>query len=282
MAHHTPWPAPAKLNLFLHITGQRSDGYHLLQTLFQFLDYGDQLYFDVRHDGVIHRLTELPGIAEEDDLMVKAAHLLREHGSPELGVDIRIDKRLPMGGGLGGGSSDAATTLVALNHLWKTGLTSEELAQLGLKLGADVPIFIYGHAAWAEGVGEQLEAAELPEPWFLVLIPPVSVPTAAIFQDPELTRDCTPIKIRDFLEGGATNVCEPPVRKRYPEVARALDWLSQFGDAKLTGTGSCIFAAFDEKAEAERVLEQLPPEWQGFTGRGRNHSPLLERLQETL
>ena len=282
MERSLPWPAPAKLNLFLHITGQRSDGYHLLQTLFQFVDYCDQLYFEVRDDGVIQRLTDLQGIAEEDDLMVKAAHLLREHGSPNLGVDIRIDKRLPLGGGLGGGSSDAATTLVALNQLWGVGLTISELAKLGVSLGADVPVFVYGQAAWAEGIGEKLEAVELPEPWFVVLIPPVSVPTAAIFQSPELTRDCTPITIRDFLNGAATNVCESPVRKRYPEVAEALDWLGQFGDARLTGTGSCIFAEFADKAQADKVLEQLPSGWHGFTGHGRNRSPLQERLQEAL
>jgi 4-diphosphocytidyl-2-C-methyl-D-erythritol kinase len=277
-----PWPAPAKLNLFLHITGQRSDGYHLLQTLFQFVDYCDLLYFEPRQDGIIRRIDNLPGIPEHEDLTIRAAHLLRKLGDPKLGVDIRIDKRLPMGGGLGGGSSDAATTLVALNQLWNLGLTTAELAELGLSLGADVPVFVYGSAAWAEGIGEQLEPVELPEPWYVVVIPAVSVPTAAIFQSPELTRDCTPITIRDFLNGAGTNVCEAPVRKRCPEVAEALDWLSRFGDARLTGTGSCIFAAFDEKAQADKVLAQLPPEWRGFSGRGRNHSPLRERLQEAL
>ncbi len=274
------WPAPAKLNLFLHITGRREDGYHLLQTVFQFLDHGDRLHFTPRRDGNIRRLAAIPGIAPEDDLIIRAATLLRQHGDPSLGVDIGIDKRLPLGGGLGGGSSDAATTLVALNRIWRLGLTADKLAAMGLSLGADVPIFVHGQAAWAEGVGERISPITLPEPWFVVVIPPVSVSTAEIFSAPELTRDCPTIKIRDFLAGAGTNVCEPVVRKRYPEVAEALDWLGRYGAARLTGTGGCVFAPFEDEAQANGVLAQLPEGWQAFAARGRNRSPLLERLEQ--
>lgn len=272
------WPAPAKLNLFLHITGRRDDGYHLLQTVFQFLDYGDELNFSVREDGAINRLTPLPGVPEESDLVVRAARLLKDRTATPLGVDIEVIKRLPMGGGLGGGSSDAATTLVALNQLWDTGLGEDELSELGLALGADVPIFVHGYAAWAEGVGEQLEPVDPPEPWFVVLIPPVSVATAAVFGDPELTRNSPPITICAFLSGEGTNVCEPVVRKRYPEVAQVIDWLGQFSPSRMTGTGSCVFAAFDSRPAAQAVLDQAPKEWQGFVARGLNRSPLLNRL----
>lgn len=278
MVQPQAWPAPAKLNLFLHITGRRSDGYHLLQTVFQFLDYCDRLHFEPRSDGTIRRLTKLPGVSEQEDLIIRAAQLLREQAHPALGVDIHIDKKLPMGGGLGGGSSDAATTLVALNQLWDMGLSTEQLAELGLSLGADVPIFIHGHAAWAEGVGEQFTPVDLPQPWFVVVIPPVSVSTEEIFKAPELTRDCPPITIRDFLQGAGSNVCEPLVRKRYPEVARAMDWLGRYGEARLTGTGACLYASFASKAEAEKVLAMLPERWQGFVAQGRNRSPLLDRL----
>jgi len=272
------WPAPAKLNLFLHITGRRDDGYHLLQTVFQFLDYGDELNFTIREDGGIHRLTPLAGVAEASDLVVRAARLLKDRTATPLGVDIEVIKRLPMGGGLGGGSSDAATTLVALNQLWDTGLGEDELSELGLALGADVPIFVHGYAAWAEGVGEQLEPVDPPEPWYVVLIPPVSVPTAAVFGAPELTRNSPPITICAFLSGEGTNVCEPVVRKRYPEVAQVIDWLGQFSPSRMTGTGSCVFAAFDSRPAAQAVLDQAPKEWQGFVARGLNRSPLLNRL----
>ncbi len=268
------WPAPAKINLFLHITGRRQDGYHELQTVFQFLDIADELHFTIRQDGGIHRLTDLPGVTEEADLVVRAAKALQQHTGSRLGVDISVRKVLPMGGGLGGGSSNAATTLVALNQLWQTGLSEDELARLGLGLGADVPVFIRGRTAWAEGVGENLQPLELPEKWFLVLIPPVNVSTAIVFSDSDLTRDCPPMTIRHFLSGQGKNVCEPVVRRAYPAVAEALDWLARYGDARMTGTGACVFAAFDSETRAREVLAELPADWQGFVARGLNRSPL--------
>ncbi len=273
------WPAPAKINLFLHITGRRDNGYHELQTLFQFLDYSDELWFDIRDDGVIRRLTEVVGVPEEQDLIIRAAKLLQQHTGCPKGAEIRIDKRLPMGGGLGGGSSDCATTLVALNHLWQTGLSNEELAQLGLQLGADVPIFVHGWSAWAEGVGEDLTPVKPQELWYLVLVPGVHVSTAEIFNDFELTRDCTSIKMRDFLAGESENVCEPVVCKRYPEVRQALDWLSQFSPARMTGTGACLFAGFETEEGAKQVLKSLPTRWKGFVAKGMNSSPLWFRMQ---
>ncbi len=275
------WPAPAKLNLFLHVTGRRADGYHLLQTVFQFVDYGDELYFRINNNGLIRRLSPLPGVDEDLDLVVRAARLLQHHCNVNLGAEIRLDKRLPMGGGLGGGSSDAATTLVALNYLWGTGLNTEQLSTLGLRLGADVPIFIHGHAAWAEGIGEQFSPVELPEPWFLVIIPPVSVATGKIFSAVDLIRDADPITIRAFLGGKGSNTLEPVVVKRYPEVAEALEWLNRRGcQARMTGSGGCVFASFDERLKAEQILRQLPSGWRGFVARGRNCSPLLKRLSE--
>lgn len=272
------WPAPAKINLFLHVTGRRADGYHRLQTVFQFLDYGDRLHFTVRTDGRIRRCSELAGVAPDDDLAVRAARLLQTETGCRLGADIDVEKRLPLGGGLGGGSSNAATTLVALNALWRLGLNEDRLAELGLRLGADVPVFVRGRAAWGEGVGEQLQAVELPQPWFLVVTPPVSIATAAVFQAPELTRDCPPITIRDFLAGAGGNVCEPVVRTRYPAVAEALDWLEGFSKARLSGTGSSVFAAFARQDDALRAAEQAPAGWQKIVARGRNRSALLERL----
>lgn len=277
---HSTWPAPAKLNLMLHITGRRDDGYHLLQSVFQFLDYGDEITISTRDDGVIRRLNELPGVDAEQDLVVRAARLLQQQSGSTLGADIRVDKLLPMGGGLGGGSSDAATVLVALNRLWGTGLSLEQLAALGLQLGADVPVFVHGQAAWAEGVGEILQPVELPEPWYLVIIPPVEVSTAEIFSDPQLTRDCQAIKIRDFLAGQGGNVCQPVASRHYPEIAQALAWLGQFASAKMTGTGSCIFAAFDTEAQAQEVYRQLPDGWRGFVAKGSNRSALQRRLAE--
>ncbi len=272
------WPAPAKLNLFLHITGRREDGYHLLQTVFQFLDYGDTLHFMPREDGQIRRLNALPGVPADDDLVVRAARRLKKVSACKQGVDIRVEKRLPMGGGLGGGSSDAATTLVALNRLWSLHLDVDALAKLGLELGADVPVFIRGHAAWAEGVGDILTPVELKEPWFVVLIPGVEVSTAKIFNDPELTRDNPAIKIRDFLDGHGHNVCEEIVVKHHPAVAEAIDWLSQHGKAMMTGTGACVFAAFDTREQADAVFSARPKQWQGFVARGLNRSPLLDRM----
>ncbi len=276
-----PWPAPAKLNLFLHITGRRDDGYHLLQTLFQFIDYGDTLYFQPRADGRIHRATELPGVSESDDLVVRAARLLQTHGDCRQGVSIRLEKRLPMGGGLGGGSSDAATTLVALNRLWGLGLSTDTLAELGLSLGADVPVFVRGQAAWAEGVGEQLTPVHPDEPWYLVLAPPVHVDTGEIFSSPELTRDKQIIKIRDLSRQPTENVCQPVVAARYPEVAEAIAWLNQHAEARMTGTGACVFAAFANEAQARQVAEQAPPRWQTIVAKGCNTSPLMQALDSS-
>lgn len=273
------WPAPAKLNLFLHITGRRPDGYHTLQSVFQFLDIADLIQLRVRPDGQIRLLTPLRGVAPDQDLTVRAARLLQADAGVSAGADIRVDKRLPLGGGLGGGSSDAATVLFALNRLWSVEWTEDQLAELGLKLGADVPVFVRGRAAWAEGIGEALTPIDLPEPWYVVLVPPVTVSTAEIFSAPELTRDTPPIRIPAFLSGAGGNDCEPVVRARYPVVGQFLDWLNQFGRARLTGTGACVFAAFDARADAQRVMEQLPARWSGFVARGCNRSPLQQALQ---
>ncbi len=276
------WPAPAKLNLMLRITGQRPDGYHELQTVFQFLDFGDELRFTLRSDGGIKRTTALDGVPSAQDLTIRAAQLLQSRSGSPHGVSIDITKRIPMGGGLGGGSSDAATTLVALNYLWGTGLSTEELARLGLRLGADVPVFVKGVAAWAEGVGERLEPIDLPEPWYLVITPDCAVPTAAVFGDPQLTRDSAPIKIADFLSGGGVNDCLSVVCRRFPAVAAALDWLGQYGEAQLTGTGSSVFAAFDRREKAELALLELPDRWFGVVTRGVNRSLLLDHLEQQL
>ena len=287
--------APAKLNLFLHITGQREDGYHLLQTIFQFLDYADTISLSLRDDGVINRISELKGVLADDDLVVKAAILLKQHcinqfGGSELGVDISVDKILPMGGGLGGGSSNAASVLVGLNHLWDCGLSQEELMALGVQLGADVPVFIFAQSAWAEGVGERLEGVDLPEKWFLVIKPSINVSTAKVFSNSQLRRDCSTITIRDFLEGQTQsiqnigNVCEKPVRAMYPEVDRALKDLAKYsedGQAKLTGTGACVFAAFDNREKAEKALTELSEKWDGFVAKGMNQSPLKEFFPTT-
>ncbi len=273
------WPAPAKLNLFLHVTGRRPDGYHELQTVFQFLDFGDRLFFELDEGGGVRHRNPLPGVPEAEDLAVRAARALREAAGIRAGVHIRIDKRLPLGGGLGGGSSDAATTLVVLNRLWEAGLDQDRLAELGLALGADVPVFVRGFAAWAEGVGEKLLPVELEEPWYLVLAPPVTVSTAAVFSHPELTRDSPRITIRDFLSGGGRNDCEAVVRRIEPEVARALDWLGGRAPARMTGTGSCVFAPFASEAEARRVQAEAPREWRSFVARGLNRSPLHRLLE---
>ncbi len=273
------WPAPAKLNLLLRIVGRRADGYHLLQTLFQFVDIADQLSFNLRADGVIKRISVLEGVPEDQDLVVRAARLLQRLTGTALGVEIRLEKRLPMGGGLGGGSSDAATTLVALNRLWDTGLSEDQLAGLGLELGADLPVFIRGRAAWAEGVGEMLTPVDLPEPWYLILAPPCHVSTAEVFSDPKLERNSPPITLNDFLSGCVDNSCLPVVCEHYPEVAAALEWLNQHAQARLTGTGGCIFAAFEDEASARRLLQQLPKPYQGFVGRGLNRSPLFDSAE---
>ena len=268
--------APAKLNLFLHITGQRDDGYHLLQTVFQFLDYADTIQITLRDDGHINRVSDLPGVPAEDDLVVKAAKILQSHSDSHLGANISVEKRLPMGGGLGGGSSNAASVLVALNHLWGCGLSQQALMDLGVQLGADVPIFIFAQSAWAEGVGERLKAVDLPKKWFLVLKPQINVSTAKVFTNPQLQRDCSTITIRDFLTGQTENVCEKPVREMYPEVDQALTDLAQYGESKLTGTGACVFAAFDDKEQAEKAYSELSKKWDGFVAKGMNQTPLKE------
>jgi 4-diphosphocytidyl-2-C-methyl-D-erythritol kinase len=273
------WPAPAKLNLFLHILGRRPDGYHLLQTVFQFLEYGDELEFEVREDGDILRSEGPAGVPPESDLVVRAAQLLQERSGTRLGAAIKLRKRLPLQAGLGGGSSDAATTLLALDRLWGTGLGIQRLAALGLELGADVPVFIGGEAAWAEGVGEVLTPVDLPEPWYVVLQPDCRVATREIFQAPELTRNSAPIKIARFRSGECRNDFEPVVRSRYPQVSEALDWLGARAEARLTGSGACVFAAFADEGDARRVYAALPQGWRGFVARGCNRSPLLARLQ---
>ncbi|MGH8436733.1 MAG: 4-(cytidine 5'-diphospho)-2-C-methyl-D-erythritol kinase [Pseudomonas sp.] len=272
-------PAPAKLNLMLHILGRRADGYHQLQTLFQFLDYGDDLSFALREDGEIHLHTEIPGVPHDSNLIVRAARRLQQQSGCPLGADIWLDKRLPMGGGIGGGSSNAATTLLGLNHLWQLGWDENRMAALGLGLGADVPVFVRGHAAFAEGVGERLTPVELAEPWFLVAIPQVSVSTAEIFSDPELTRDTPAITLSAVLEWGGRNDCQPVVEKRYPDVRNALILLNKFVSVRLTGTGGCVFGSFPNKAEADKVAAQLPVSLPGFVAKGSNVSMLHRKLQ---
>jgi 4-diphosphocytidyl-2-C-methyl-D-erythritol kinase len=282
MSPAPPWPAPAKLNLFLHILGRRSDGYHELQTCFQFVDLCDEISLEARDDGRIRRVAAIADVAEEADLCVRAARALQSAAGCALGADISVLKRIPMGGGLGGGSSDAATCLVALNHLWQLRWPIDDLAALGLKLGADVPVFVRGRAAWAEGIGERLTPLYPPdapsETNYLILKPNIGVSTAEVFQDIELTRNSAPITIHGFLASGGRNDCLSVVRRRYPEVARALDWLSGFGPARLTGTGACVFLACEMPARGREILRELPPGWNGFLVRGLNDSPLLERL----
>lgn len=285
----TAWPAPAKLNLFLHIVGRRPDGYHRLQTLFQFLDHGDTVYLRPRRDGRIRRVAPVAGVPEGQDLAVRAARRLQAHTGRRLGVDIRVQKRLPMGGGLGGGSSDAATVLVALNAIWRTGLDLEALARLGLKLGADVPVFVRGEAAWGEGVGEALTPAVLDEPWFLVIHPGPGIATAEVFASPGLTRNTPAMKIPPLLPPGAggysvagvmagtRNDCQAVVSERYPAVREALDWLARHAPSRMTGSGACVFAPFPDETRARAVLVRLPSRWEGFVARGRRRSPLYTR-----
>ncbi|UUQ63164.1 4-(cytidine 5'-diphospho)-2-C-methyl-D-erythritol kinase [Pseudomonas fuscovaginae UPB0736] len=275
-------PSPAKLNLMLHILGRRADGYHELQTLFQFLDYGDELRFALRDDGVIHLHTAFEGVPHDSNLIVRAAKKLQEQSASTLGADIWIDKILPMGGGIGGGSSNAATTLLGLNHLWQLNWDEDRLATLGLSLGADVPVFVRGHAAFAEGVGEKLTPVDPEEPWYVVLVPQVSVSTAEIFSDPLLTRDSAPIKVRPVPEGNSRNDCLPVVARRYPDVRNALSSLGKFTEAKLTGTGSCVFGAFPSKAEADKVSALLTETHTGFVAKGSNVSMLHRKLQSLL
>ncbi len=275
-----PWPAPAKLNLFLSIVGRRADGYHELQTVFQLLDFGDLLHIEVRDDGLIRRSGGAPGVAEDSDLALRAARLLREFSGVQAGADIAIDKRIPVGGGLGGGSSDAATALVALNRLWRAGLDTQTLGRLGRQLGADVPLFVRGLSAWAEGVGERLTPVTLPPRWYLVIDPGESVSTAALFADPQLTRAAPRQTMTDFVSGAAAgNAFEPVVRVRHPKVAAALDWLRESAPAALSGTGGCVFAPFAARAEADAVAARRPPGFTAIVARGLDRSPLLDRLQ---
>ena len=273
-----PWPAPAKINLFLHVVGRQENGYHHLQTVFQFLDHTDELKFDLTKDELISLDSNYPKISNNGDLILRAAHALKQVSGVKKGAAISVVKHIPMGGGLGGGSSDAATTLVALNELWRTGFSIDELANLGVELGADVPVFIRGHSAWAEGIGEILTPIEPDEDWFVVIHPGCHVPTARIFADPDLTRNSPPITIRDFVAGAVHNDCEQVVFREYPEVARAAKWLNNWSGARMTGTGSCVFGRFNNKLRADEVLKQLPADWQGFVARGINYSPLMDRL----
>jgi len=272
--------SPAKLNLFLHITGRRPDGYHTLQTVFQLLHWGDPMTFTANESGEITLAIADLGIPNEDNLIVRAARLLQAtYTQCQRGVDIAVKKRIPAGGGLGGGSSNAATTLLALNHLWKLQLSSKTLQRLGEKLGADVPVFVAGHSAWAEGVGEILSPIELPDTWYLIVKPDCDVSTAKIFSEEQLTRGTSPITLAAFFRGDSRNDCQPIVRKFYTEVDNSLNWLSNFGEAKLTGTGACVFASFGSKEQAEVVKQQLPKKWAGFVAKGVNESPVLDSLK---
>jgi 4-diphosphocytidyl-2-C-methyl-D-erythritol kinase len=286
-------PAPAKLNLFLHVTGRRPDGYHLLQSVFQLIDHGDTLDFDLRADANIVRLNEVPGVPEEQDLIVRALRALqteyaRRHGSLPPGIAVRIEKRLPLGGGLGGGSSDAATALMAANHLWQAGFLDAELMAIGLPLGADIPFFLFGETAFAEGVGEALQAVPGPDCWYVVVEPGVSVPTAAIFTAPDLTRNTKPITVADFLgrQTGSTdaagfgrNDLQDVAVRLFPPVAEAIEWLGNYGAARMTGSGACVFSAFSTEQEAERVVQQVPAKWAAWKARSLTKHPMKSLLQ---
>jgi 4-diphosphocytidyl-2-C-methyl-D-erythritol kinase len=274
----TWWPAPAKLNLFLHVTGRRSDGFHDLQTIFQLLDWGDALQIEASEGPLIERIDGNEGIPAEQDLVVRAARALQAATGVRQGARIRVHKHIPLGGGLGGGSSDAATVLRVLDRLWGTGLGLPALAELGVALGSDVPVFVYGSSAWGEGRGEILSPVAVPEAWYLVLHPGVSVATGGIFQAPELTRNSPLITIRAFSPDLIRNDCEPVVRARYPEVAEAFDWLGRFAPARLSGTGACVFASFARAADAERVAARAPEAWRSFVARGVQESPLEAAL----
>ena len=279
------YPAPAKLNLFLHVVGRRRDGYHLLQSVFTLIDLCDRVRLRLRPDGVVNRVNDVPGVASDQDLAVRAALLLQEASGATDGVDIELEKRIPMGGGLGGGSSDAATVLVALNRLWRTGFDREALAELGAGLGADVPFFVFGRPAWAEGIGDRLRPVEVPHRWYLVLTPPVSVPTRDVYTAAELTRNTEPLKMEDFsaqqltysASEGFRNDLEAVVTARYPQVREHLEWLRKHADARMTGSGGCVFAVFESREAAQRVLDRLPAPMTGFIAQGLTHHPLLEQ-----
>lgn len=271
-------PSPAKLNLFLHITGRRADGYHSLQTIFQLLDYGDSLTFTLNQSGDISLSPAMDTVAAEDNLIVRAARLLQSAAGCTQGCDIVIDKQIPMGAGLGGGSSNAATALVGLNQLWQSGLSSDELADLGTQLGADVPVFVRGNTAFAEGIGELLTAVELPEQWYLVITPDVQVSTAEIFSNPQLTRDTSPIKIRALSEVQYRNDCQAVVEKLYPAVNQALEWMADYRNPLMTGTGASVFCSFDNQTEAQQALDLVPEQWSAFIARGDSRSSLHRQL----
>jgi 4-diphosphocytidyl-2-C-methyl-D-erythritol kinase len=273
---NTPWPAPAKINLFLHIVGRRPDGYHLLQTVFRFLDHGDVLRFSPRHDDAIILATPLPGVSPEMDLTVRAAQALREAAGVHRGVTISLEKRLPMGGGLGGGSSDAATTLLALNRLWRCKLPADELQRIGLALGADVPVFIHGRSCFAEGVGERFTDVALPQAWYLVTVPAATVSTAEIFAAPDLCRDAPVMTVANWRPGMGSNVLEAVVCRLYPEVGHHLAWLRRLGPAAMSGSGACCFAELADAGAARTALAALPPEMAGFAAKGLDRHPLAE------
>jgi 4-diphosphocytidyl-2-C-methyl-D-erythritol kinase len=280
------WPAPAKLNLFLHVTGRRQDGYHDLQTIFQLIERCDRIGLTLRPDGAITRSAGMPEVEPDKDLAVRAARALQSHTGTAQGADIQVIKHIPAGGGLGGGSSDAATVLLALNRLWNTGLALPELATLGLSLGADVPLFVRGASAWGEGRGERLTPFRAPPRWFLIVHPGISVSTAEIFQAPELTRNSSLITMRAAAFALTRNDCEPVVRARYGEVAAALDWLDAQlephepnNGARLTGTGACIFASFEREQDARRIAQSVPDKWSSFVARGVDRSPAHEQLE---
>ncbi|MDR1934200.1 MAG: 4-(cytidine 5'-diphospho)-2-C-methyl-D-erythritol kinase [Candidatus Accumulibacter sp.] len=278
------WPAPAKLNLFLHVLGRRADGYHLLQTVFRFVGRGDRLRFSPRADGRVTLDEPLPGVPPESDLAVRAARLLQRETGCREGAHIRVEKRLPLGGGLGGGSSDAATALLALDHLWRTGVPRRRLREIGLALGADVPVFVAGENAFAEGVGETLQAIDLPPAWYLVLEPPVQVPTALIFGDPQLKRDTPPLPASAWRPGLGGNDLQPVAVRRFPEIARHLDWLARFGEARMSGSGACVFAEFAAEEAAREALAQLPGDMRGWIAAGLDAHPLRgseDRRQRT-
>ncbi len=275
----TNWLAPAKINLFLHVTGRRSDGYHTLQTVYQFINLCDVLQFAVREDNDVQLITNFDEVPAEENLVIKAARALQAQSGTRSGADITLTKVIPTGGGLGGGSSDAATTLVALNEFWRLGLSIKELAEIGVSVSADVPVFVYGQASWAEGIGDKLTPVAPTEPWYLVVCPQVQVSTAALFNLPELTRNTSPITIRDFMDGRSTNVFEPIVMARYPQVRAALEWLShnnRGARAKMSGTGSCVFTPCETEEQAQALNDKLPDSMTGYVVKGHNASPLYD------
>ncbi|QNA87649.1 4-(cytidine 5'-diphospho)-2-C-methyl-D-erythritol kinase [Massilia sp. Dwa41.01b] len=285
-------PAPAKLNLFLHVVGRRADGYHLLQSVFQLIDRGDTLHFDLRDDGRIRRTNDVPGVPEASDLIVRALTRLADafqqrHGRAVPGIDVAIDKILPMGGGLGGGSSDAATALMAANHLWQGGFTDSELMEIGLPLGADIPFFIYGQTAFVEGVGEAMQPVEGPDCWYAVIEPGVHVPTPAIFTAPDLTRESKAVRIADFpeaqlLSAFGKNDLQAVASRLFPPVAQAIEWLGRYGAARMTGSGACVFCALPDEAQADEVLQAVPSRWRAWKARSLARHPLKKLLQNSM